>query len=197
MPYSGDQDSVVYKVIVNGEEQYSIWPSYKQIPHGWKYAGKTGMKGDCLSYIKEVWLDMRPLSLRKKMEDSDKKAPTAILDAIVPPRQNLADRLSNGEHRVEAALRPERNSKAFKEAIDRGYVHIRFTGTIGVTELGVTVDRDSSDFSMADFENGQGNAHIEGRLILDYAQVRCVADIDLNTWSGKAHLVKDERTGKD
>jgi MbtH protein len=61
------EDTTVYRVVVNHEEQYSIWPTYKDIPLGWKDVGKQGNKADCLAYIKEVWTDMRPLSLRKQM----------------------------------------------------------------------------------------------------------------------------------
>jgi MbtH protein len=61
------EDTTVYRVVVNDEEQYSIWPTYKDIPLGWKDVGKQGNKADCLAYIKEVWTDMRPLSLRKQM----------------------------------------------------------------------------------------------------------------------------------
>lgn len=63
-----DEDTTVYQVVVNHEEQYSIWPDYKEIPGGWKAVDKTGTKQDCLNYIKEVWTDMRPLSLRQQME---------------------------------------------------------------------------------------------------------------------------------
>ena len=62
------EDTIIYKVVVNHEEQYSIWPSERDNPLGWKDAGKNGLKQECLDYIKEVWTDMRPLSLRKKME---------------------------------------------------------------------------------------------------------------------------------
>jgi MbtH protein len=62
------EDNTVYKVVVNHEEQYSIWPDGRDNPLGWSDVGKTGLKPECLSYIKEVWTDMRPLSLRKKME---------------------------------------------------------------------------------------------------------------------------------
>ncbi|HET6840941.1 MAG TPA: MbtH family NRPS accessory protein [Candidatus Angelobacter sp.] len=51
------------------EEQYSIWPTHKENALGWKDAGKSGTKEECLAYIKEVWTDMRPLSLRKKMQE--------------------------------------------------------------------------------------------------------------------------------
>jgi MbtH protein len=64
-----DQDPFsVYNVVVNHEEQYSIWPVHRANAPGWNNAGKTGTKQECLDYIKEVWTDMRPLSLRKKME---------------------------------------------------------------------------------------------------------------------------------
>ena len=67
------EDTRIYKVVVNHEEQYSIWPNDRDDPRGWQDAGKIGTKEECLAYIKEVWTDMRPLSLRKKMYlDSDK-----------------------------------------------------------------------------------------------------------------------------
>jgi MbtH protein len=59
-----------YKVVVNQEEQYSIWPVEKENALGWRDVGKTGTKAECLEYIKEVWTDMRPLSLRKKMGEA-------------------------------------------------------------------------------------------------------------------------------
>lgn len=64
------EDTTIYKVVVNHEEQYSIWPSERENPLGWKDAGKNGLKQECLDYIKEVWNDMRPLSLRKKMQET-------------------------------------------------------------------------------------------------------------------------------
>jgi MbtH protein len=62
------EDTTIYKVVVNHEEQYSIWSFERENPLGWKDAGKSGLKQECLDYIKEVWTDMRPLSLRKKMQ---------------------------------------------------------------------------------------------------------------------------------
>ena len=60
---------------MNHEEQYSIWPSERENALGWKDAGKTGAKGECLAWIKEVWTDMRPLSLRKRMEEAEAARP--------------------------------------------------------------------------------------------------------------------------
>jgi MbtH protein len=64
------EDTGIYKVVVNHEEQYSIWPVERANALGWRDAGKSGTKAECLSYIKEVWTDMRPLSLRRKMEEA-------------------------------------------------------------------------------------------------------------------------------
>jgi MbtH protein len=64
------EDTTVYCVVVNHEEQYSIWPAGKELPAGWREAGKQGPKADCLAYIKEVWTDMRPLSLRNRQPGS-------------------------------------------------------------------------------------------------------------------------------
>jgi MbtH protein len=57
-----------FKVVLNHEEQYSIWPADRENPLGWRDEGTVGNKADCLSHIKEIWTDMRPLSLRLKME---------------------------------------------------------------------------------------------------------------------------------
>jgi MbtH protein len=60
-----DEDKRVYKVVVNHEEQYSIWIADRANAPGWNDAGKQGSKAECLAYIEEVWTDMRPLSLRQ------------------------------------------------------------------------------------------------------------------------------------
>jgi MbtH protein len=65
-----EEDTTIYKVVLNHEEQYSIWPADRENALGWNDAGKTGSKAECLEYIKEVWTDMRPLSLRKKMDEA-------------------------------------------------------------------------------------------------------------------------------
>jgi len=60
----------VYRVVVNHEEQYSIWPADRESPIGWRDAGMSGTKDACLACINEVWADMRPLSLRKIMDET-------------------------------------------------------------------------------------------------------------------------------
>jgi MbtH protein len=58
------KEEKMYKVLVNQEEQYALWAADHEIPNGWKGVGPTGKKEVCLSYVKEVWTDMRPKSLR-------------------------------------------------------------------------------------------------------------------------------------
>ncbi|RPI76828.1 MAG: MbtH family protein [Desulfobacteraceae bacterium] len=70
------EDVTIYNVVVNGEEQYSIWPQGRENALGWRDVGKSGRKEECLAYIKEVWTDMRPLSLRKKMEEMARQKET-------------------------------------------------------------------------------------------------------------------------
>ena len=67
------EDSTIYRVVVNHEEQYSIWPEDRENPLGWRDVGKSGLKAECLAYIKEIWTDMRPLSLRRRMEEIARK----------------------------------------------------------------------------------------------------------------------------
>ena len=68
MPADEEQDTRTYTVVINDEEQYSIWFAGRDLPLGWSLVGKSGNKQECLDHIKTVWTDMRPLSLRKHME---------------------------------------------------------------------------------------------------------------------------------
>jgi MbtH protein len=66
------EDTAVYRVVLNDEEQYSIWPLARELPAGWREEGTTGTKRECLDHIDVVWTDMRPLSLRRAM-DADRQ----------------------------------------------------------------------------------------------------------------------------
>jgi MbtH protein len=72
MSWEEREDTTIYKVVVNHEEQYSIWSADRENAPGWNDVGKSGSKAECLAYIQEVWTDMRPLSLRKKMEEMER-----------------------------------------------------------------------------------------------------------------------------
>jgi MbtH protein len=69
-----EESQIEFRVVVNHEDQYSIWPSDRTIPLGWREAGKSGSKSECLDYISEAWTDMRPLSLRLKMQEQTEDA---------------------------------------------------------------------------------------------------------------------------
>ena len=70
-PY--EDDGIEYVVVVNDEAQYSIWPTFKPVPQGWREEGKRGSKPDCLTHIDEVWTDMRPASLQRQMAESQRE----------------------------------------------------------------------------------------------------------------------------
>ena len=72
MSWEDREDNTIYKVVVNSEEQYSIRPAHREVPLGWRDAGKEGTKQECLAYIEQVWTDMRPLSLRQKMDELER-----------------------------------------------------------------------------------------------------------------------------
>jgi MbtH protein len=63
-----DNDDRRYMVVLNDEEQYSIWPTGLSMPAGWRGDGTVGTKAECLAHIKTVWTDMRPRSLRERMD---------------------------------------------------------------------------------------------------------------------------------
>jgi uncharacterized protein YbdZ (MbtH family) len=186
------ENNLEYKVVVNHEEQYSIWPVDRENAPGWQDVGQQGSKAVCLEYIKTVWTDMRPLSLRKRMEELARNPPSdepdPDIDDDLPP---LVDRLSSGLHPVEITIRPERTLPALKECLGRNYVHVKFTDTRGGTELGVRVDASASQIPPAVLDSGNGMIHLEGTLTLDYVPVRCVADIDLHAMAGQGKLVKE------
>ena len=68
MSMDEQEDTQIYNVVVNHEEQYSIWPADRENPLGWNDGGKQGLKQECLDYISTVWTDMRPASLRQQMQ---------------------------------------------------------------------------------------------------------------------------------
>jgi MbtH protein len=63
-------DDRAYQVVVNHEEQYSVWPNDWELPVGWRPEGTSGSRSECLAYIDRVWTDMRPLSLRRYMDQT-------------------------------------------------------------------------------------------------------------------------------
>ena len=63
-------DNAKYEVLRNDEEQYSLWPAGQEVPSGWQKVGKEGTREECSEYVDQVWTDMRPLSLRRRMDEA-------------------------------------------------------------------------------------------------------------------------------
>jgi hypothetical protein len=101
----------------------------------------------------------------------------------------LVSKLTTGKHPVEIVLRPEKTVDAFRAAVQRKYVHVKFTDTIGGTELGIALDPEQSESIVADVEAGRGPIHISGPLTLDYEPVTCVAVIRVPELDGEGWLI--------
>lgn len=65
-----EDENAEYLVLINDEQQYSLWPAFRDIPAGWKATGPKGKRRECLDWIDKNWTDMRPKSLRDAMEQS-------------------------------------------------------------------------------------------------------------------------------
>ena len=182
------EDDSRYEVVVNHEEQYSIWPEVREVPLGWRLAGRAGSKAECLAYVEQVWTDMRPLSLReqmKKLAENPEAEAVPAFSRPPDPRDDLVAFLSEGDHPVQASAQ---SVEHFLERIKGGYVNIKFTDTRGGTEIGVRLDAAASDMSGADIEGYKGNVRIAGNLTLNYQPVRLVAEVALETLMGSGRL---------
>lgn len=184
-----DETSISYRVVKNHEEQYSIWPTGKDLPLGWLDAGFDGSKQSCLDHIETVWTDMRPLSLRKQMEALAKEPPSKDgSDTSVVAGPSLVERLSVGDHDVRMMLRPDRSLSALRAAVDRGFVQIEFINTKGGTTVGFPIDLELSNTSKMRDESGKGDIQLVGFFTLNFQKVKCIANISLQSFDGKGKL---------
>ncbi len=86
-----------YKVVINHEEQYSIWPADRETPEGWTDTGEQGTRRECQAYIEEVWTDMRPLSLRQKIKQQGLNPGDAGYKVVINHEEQYAIWLKNQE----------------------------------------------------------------------------------------------------
>jgi len=63
-----EDENGVYHVLINGEGQHSLWPSFREVPQGWTIIHKSDSRAACLEFINKNWTDMRPKSLIERME---------------------------------------------------------------------------------------------------------------------------------
>lgn len=182
------QEDTQYTVVINGEEQYSIWPSYKKIPLGWREAGYSGDKNHCLEFIKEAWKDMRPLTLRKKMEErqqlwEEKKNAILQFPGIddLHPQSETVKYLTNGTHPIscKGIYQTQQN---LNKALSEQHLHIVFTDTKGQTCLSLRLDQQPS------LNGEKGCVEFLGTLMLDFVQLRCSGTICLESLEGVGKL---------
>lgn len=100
----------------------------------------------------------------------------------------LVAQLSNGKHPVEFESRTETYDEIKDRLLAMRFVFIKFTDTIGGTEIGINVDEKLSDLTGGNFENGSGKIYVVGNCELNFYKVRCIANIDLSTKKGTANL---------
>jgi uncharacterized protein YbdZ (MbtH family) len=175
-----------YVVVINHEDQYSIWPEGREIPNGWRATGIAGVKAECLAHIDEVWTDMRPRSLREQMENPSLKP--AVAPPPLPDGPTLVERLSEGDHPVEVVGLGEDPLQRLKERIHLGHVMVRFPETRGGTELGVRFDPKALELADCDLDAGKGELALRGDLTLDGARVRVHANINVARMAGRGRL---------
>lgn len=208
----------IYKVVINEEEQYSIWAHELAIPAGWRFEGVYGRKEEVLNHIEKVWTDMRPLSLRRAMEEWPE---ARQFKGISPEGQKMLDEWKKKEDEwdgVDQFRKPrppnalvkklmrrqpivviryrDRDTdkpdiKLFKRAIELGLILVKFPNTKGGTELGFNVRNDEGHLDPKNIKYKEGGKVVEvsGRLKLDYTPVRGYATINLETFEGEGWLV--------
>jgi uncharacterized protein YbdZ (MbtH family) len=175
-----------YVVVMNHEDQYSIWPDGREIPAGWRPSGMSGTKPECLAHIDEVWTDMRPRSLREQMEKAGSEP--AVAPIPVPEGPTVVERLSHGDHPVEIIGLAQDPLPRLRERIELGHVMVRFPETRGGTELGIRFDPKSLQLTGCDLNAGTGQLALRGELTLDGTRVRVHADIDIARLAGRGRL---------
>ena len=185
-----EEDKTIYKAVLNHEEQYSIWAADRDMPLGWKETGKQGLNPEVLDWIGQVWTDMRPLSLQKKMAEDEERRKHEPPPPPPPPSKpdDLLDRLSKDQEVIAGANTT--TVEDLKGQVDRGYVHVKFTQTKGGTDLGVRAIKELSDFSKADWAAKKGSIKVVGDLTLNYVRIRVHATLQLETLKGTGRIEK-------
>jgi uncharacterized protein YbdZ (MbtH family) len=181
MPDEQDDDPMRYVVVMNDEEQYSIWPEGRDLPLGWATDGFSGLKQACLEHINEVWQDMRPLSLRRWMENPPDPEPMpALFDDTEP---TLVERLTAGPQRITWTNRGGQDSIA--AALGRGLILLVCPDTRGPAELAVAVPPTPTP----------DPARFTGYLTLDWEDLSLTGQLDPATGEGTAVLSRVRETG--
>jgi MbtH protein len=63
-----DDEAGTFLVVVNDEDQHSLWPAFADVPAGWRKVFGEASRAECLAYVEEHWTDIRPKSLREAVD---------------------------------------------------------------------------------------------------------------------------------
>lgn len=172
-----ESNDATHYVVVNHEQQYSIWPT-SEPPAGWQIVGEQGTRDECLERIEALWTDMRPLSLREFMS-----AAVPVEDQVPEPDRgpDLVTRLTR-EQDVELELFAPASLELLRERLELGVVHVRFPETRGGTLLAVELD--AATRAQAKALDPTRPLELDGTLALDFVDVRCRARIALDDLHG-------------
>jgi len=127
-----------YRVVVNDEEQYSIWPDHKENPPGWNDAGKTASKQECLTYIEEVWTDMRPRSVREAASDATPLV-RLIAEVLETDPANIDDEAGPGRFGVWTSLKHVQLVAALEHTFGISLSHAEIRGLTSVAAIRETL----------------------------------------------------------
>ncbi len=179
-----DQAASDYLVVVNHEEQYSIWPQGRDLPSGWAAEGKVGSKEQCLAHIEEAWVDMRPLSVRKFLEAN--LAPAAVVTPVAEPAGSPLLELLAREQPVELlpSAGEEVPASALRHAHESGWAYIRFPETD--TRLGFKIEATRDQASTP--SNPDFPVVLRGELTLNFQRVVIECSFSDSSLAGRGRL---------
>jgi len=183
---------IEYTVVVNQEEQYSIWPSIKSVPKGWVLGGFSGSKKECLTYIKEVWKDMRPLSLREDLVKRQEEIDSLVKAAKDLPAESLEDSalvqfLIDGEKKIK--LHPnEYKNNSIEQIFRSGLFHLEIS--LGDYRTYLRIRCNPHDDLQP--SNQSQFIHFSGFLEVDFTPLECQGSIDANTGDGFCSFIKSK-----
>ena len=170
------QDTTTYKVVVNHENQHSLWPADRENAPGWNDAGMSGSKQDCLAYVDTHWTDLRPLSLQQAMAERAREA------------QETVRPLTEQPHPITLPW-SDLSALQLAQALERGFIAIAFPAAPSLPAIGIFLEPEHVNRSQADFSAATGVLHAEGTgTIYAVGKVRASIDLDIATMTGQALL---------
>jgi MbtH protein len=175
-----------YLVVVNEEDQYSVWPEEHVMPEGWRDAGKHGRWEECLQFIEEVWCDMRPRSLRERQSRLGTVTPPAPVCSLPI---SLVDQLIAGPQEVTILSWPGApGGDPLKTS--PGTCRLRFEGCGRGVEISLELAQTLEQKPDGAASASTGRIRVEGFCVLDTTSLQCVVESLPNCTRGTALVRK-------